>query len=54
VAVNGHGEADFSDGRKLARQLMTPEDPDLGAPHLGNHVDGPSFTIAAFGAAPTP
>jgi len=30
----GHGAAS-DDGRQLARQLLTPENPDFGAPHLG-------------------
>ena len=43
----GHGAADFSDRRHLARQLLTPEDPNAGAPHLGNIVDGPlGFPVA--------
>ena len=37
----GHGEADTVDKRHLARQLLTPEDPSAGKPHLGNDVDGP-------------
>lgn len=28
------------DGAALSRQLLTPEDPNAGAPHLGNTVDG--------------
>jgi hypothetical protein len=43
----GHGPADENDGRHLARQLLTPEDPGAGAPHLGNIVDGPGFTPTA-------
>lgn len=39
--ILGHGPADGDDGRRLARQLLTPEDPVAGAPHLGNVVDGP-------------
>lgn len=35
-----HGPADRDDGRRLSRQLLTPEDPVFGAPHLGNFVDG--------------
>lgn len=31
----GHGPADESDKRQLARQLLTPEDPSSGVPHLG-------------------
>ena len=34
----GHGPADMGDGQQLARQLLTPEDPASGAPHLG--IDG--------------
>ncbi len=33
--VFGHGPADYSDKRQLARQLLTPEDPLSGVPHLG-------------------
>lgn len=47
----GHGPADTSDGRRLARQLLTPEDPEIGVPHLGNHVDGPLWSpvsVAVF------
>lgn len=43
-----HGPAEMTDGRKLARQLLTPEDPTAGAPHLGNVVDGPGFEPAAI------
>lgn len=35
-----HGPAAYGDGDALARQLLTPEDPNAGAPHLGNFVDG--------------
>ena len=35
-----HGPAAIGDGAALARQLLTPEDPNAGAPHLGNFVDG--------------
>jgi hypothetical protein len=31
----GHGPAALNDGQQLARQLLTPEDPASGAPHLG-------------------
>jgi hypothetical protein len=40
LVVFGHGPANTSDNRHLARQLLTPEDPAAGAPHLGNVVDG--------------
>lgn len=33
--VFGHGPADTTDKRQLARQLLTPEDPSSGTPHLG-------------------
>lgn len=33
--VFGHGPADTTDNRQLARQLLTPEDPGSGTPHLG-------------------
>ena len=35
-----------SDNRARARQLLTPEDPVLGAPQLGNCVDEPSDPAA--------
>jgi hypothetical protein len=44
----GHGPADTSDRSHLARQLLTPEDPAVGAPHLGNTVDGFLGTPAAI------
>jgi hypothetical protein len=39
--VFGHGPADYADRRHLARQLLTPEDPTIGAPHLG--IEGSPF-----------
>ncbi len=48
LLLYSHGPADYSDGRKLARQLLTPEDPEAGAPHLGILADGPAFTPAAI------
>ena len=36
----GHGEVDHLDNRHKARQLLTPEDPNAGTPHLGNAIDG--------------
>jgi hypothetical protein len=48
LAMNGHGPANASDNRALARQLLTPEDPPLGAPQLGNFVDGPRSVSAAI------
>lgn len=44
----GHGPADVGDGRHLARQLLTPEDPAAGIPHLGNDVDGAGFIPVAI------
>lgn len=41
-----HEEANESDGRALARQLLTPEDPVFGAPHMGI-VGGPLAWPAA-------
>lgn len=35
VFIVGHGPADESDKRQLARQLLTPEDPSSGVPHVG-------------------
>jgi len=51
LLLYSHGPADTSDNRSRARQLLTPEDPAAGPPHLGNVVDGPGFTpnaIAVF------
>jgi hypothetical protein len=44
--IGAHGEAHASDNRARARQLLTPEDPSLGAPQLGNCVDQPSVSAA--------
>jgi hypothetical protein len=38
--VFGHGQARYDDTRFLARQLLTPQDPGLGAPGLGTFGDG--------------
>jgi hypothetical protein len=54
LVMFGHGPADATDGRHLARQLLTPEDPQAGAPHLGNIVDGPGFTPAAIAVVNIP
>ena len=43
-----HGAANYADGRHLARQLLTPEDPLAGMPHLGNDVDGQGFIPVAL------
>ena len=44
----GHGPADVGDGRHRARQLLTPEDPAAGMPHLGNDKDGTLFIPVAI------
>ena len=44
--LGGHGPVNTSDNRARARQLLTPEDPNLGAPQLGNCVDEPSDPAA--------
>ena len=46
--VFGHGAADMTDGRRLARQLLTPEDPSIGTPHLGVTPDGYPVANALF------
>ncbi len=43
--IFGHGPADQSDKRQLARQLLTPEDPGTGAPHLG--IEGSPYGYPA-------
>jgi hypothetical protein len=45
--IAAHGPVE-SDNRARARQLLTPEDPFLGAPLLGNCVDGPKSGSAAI------
>ena len=46
--VFGHGPAAFYDKRQLARQLLTPEDPGTGVPHLGiegQHLGYPAGVV---------
>ena len=43
--IFGHGPADTSDKRQLARQLLTPEDPLSGMPHVG--IEGRPFGYPA-------
>jgi hypothetical protein len=43
--IFGHGPAADSDNRHLARQLLTPEDPGTGAPHLG--IEGRAYGYPA-------
>lgn len=45
MLIFGHGPAATSDGRQLARQLLTPEDPSIGIPHLG--IEGRPFGYPA-------
>lgn len=40
LIVIGHGPLEMNDGRRRARQTLTPEDPAAGVPHMGNTVDG--------------
>ena len=35
LLLKGHGPANTSDNLALARQLLTPQDPTIGAPNLG-------------------
>lgn len=42
--INAHGSAS-EDGRALARQLLTPEDPFFGTPHHG--IDGGNLALPA-------
>jgi hypothetical protein len=35
LLLKGHGAANTSDDLARARQLLTPEDPTIGAPNLG-------------------
>lgn len=46
--IAAHGKAETSDNRARARQLLTPEDPPIGAPLLGNCVDGLRTVPAAI------
>lgn len=43
--IFGHGPANKDDKRQLARQLLTPEDPLSGVPHLG--IEGRPFGYPA-------
>ncbi len=45
MLIFGHGPADKMDKRQLARQLLTPEDPLSGVPHLG--ISGRPFGYPA-------
>lgn len=50
LLIFGHGPADYSDGRHLSRQLLTPEDPLAGAPHLGivGQANGYPVALSVF------
>jgi hypothetical protein len=51
LVLFNHGPASTSDGRFLARQLLTPQDPGLGTPGSGVTSDGPvghGIAIAKF------
>lgn len=51
IPIFGHGPACDNDNRYRARQLLTPQEPGLGAPHLGTMVDGTqgkSVGVAVF------
>jgi hypothetical protein len=48
MLILGHDAADYGDPVHLARQLLTPEDPAAGAPHLGIVAHGAHFTPAAL------
>ena len=54
LVMFGHGPANTSDNRHLARQLLTPEDPAAGTPHLGNVVDGLRGAPVAIAIFTTP
>lgn len=40
LLIFGHGPANTDDHRALARQILTPQDPALGAPAAGAMADG--------------
>lgn len=40
LLIFGHGPANTDDHRALARQILTPQDPALGAPAAGLTLDG--------------
>lgn len=46
--IAAHGEVETSDNRARARQFLTPEDPFIGAPQLGNCIDGPGSVPGAI------
>jgi hypothetical protein len=49
LLLKGHGTANTSDNLARARQMLTPEDPTVGAPNLGiiggNAADNAALTI---------
>jgi len=48
LLIRRHGPVDTTDGAHRARQLLTPEDPAVGVPHLGNIIDGELGVDAAI------
>lgn len=48
LLIFGHGTADYVDGQHLARQLLTPEDPAAGFPHLGIEPNGYPVAVAVY------
>lgn len=54
VALFGHGPASTGDNKKLARQLLTPQVPGLGAPGLGTAGDGALGRNRLLAAFPIP
>jgi hypothetical protein len=48
LLIFGHGVADYGDTQHLARQLLTPEDPAAGFPHLGIAANGYPVAVAVY------
>jgi len=48
LLIFGHGAADNVDRQHLARQLLTPEDPGAGFPHLGIEPNGYPVAVAVY------
>ncbi|HEX4771912.1 MAG TPA: hypothetical protein VH351_13825 [Bryobacteraceae bacterium] len=49
LVMVGHGQANMTDYRLRARQLLTPQDPGLGAPGLGVPADHAVTAAKAIG-----
>ena len=54
IVLVGHGPANMTDYRLRARQLLTPQDPGLGAPGLGVVSDGAAGQGKAVGVFEIP